>query len=53
MSFDSVPLRGRRHVLELLGLAPDATDEIVPVAPIEGLQAVGDASTLAVRTGRA
>jgi tetratricopeptide (TPR) repeat protein len=36
MSLDSVPLRGRRHVREQLGLVPDATDEIVPVAPMEG-----------------
>ena len=36
MSLDSVPLRGRRHIREQLGLAPDATDEIVPVAPMEG-----------------
>lgn len=33
MSMDSVPLRGRQHVREQLGLTPDATDQLVPTAP--------------------
>jgi tetratricopeptide (TPR) repeat protein len=35
MQLASVPLRGRRHVRQQLGLRPDATDEIVPTAPLE------------------
>jgi hypothetical protein len=33
--FASIPLRGRREVRRRLGLPPDATDAIVPVAPLE------------------
>ena len=36
MAVDVVALRGRRHVRQQLGLPPDATDEIVPAAPLEG-----------------
>lgn len=35
VQFSSITLRGRRHVRRELGLPPDATDELVPVAPLE------------------
>jgi tetratricopeptide (TPR) repeat protein len=44
----AIPLRGRRHVREELGLPPDAMDEIVPVAPLE---AAGSMDALAERLG--
>lgn len=47
-AFAAIPLRGRRHVREELGLPPDATDEIVPVAPLE---AAGSLDALAERLG--